>query len=214
MFIADIPTTSVAVKVIKRVLPVRPLLCQYQRRVSCTALLCNWPPCVPYDHPTIFSLNKCIYNTHTRTHKDIYIHKTCFLQQNKQYWSKIITWNVQSVMDMRVSKGWRYGKDKEKREREKKNWWVWSKTWHYGLDCLSLNVSTGEVFAERERQRESVGESVCVYIWDLLAWHTKFTVLGQCLIVAFWRKYPFVLLWRWRYSLTPSFLLKKKKDIP
>ena len=199
MLIADIPTTRVAVKVIKRVLPVRPLLCQYQRRVSCTALLCNWPPCVPYDHPTIFSLNKCIYNTHTHTHRHRFTNMFLATKTNSTK-AKLLPGMC------RVWWTWEFPKDKDmekKKKREKER----SKTDGFDLkhDIMAWIVSRltfpQAKYLQRERERERVCVSVCVFIWVLLVWHTEFTVLGPRLIVAFWRKYPCVLLWRWRYSL-------------
>ena len=193
MLIADIPTTRVAVKVIKRVLPVRPLLCQYQRRVSCTALLCNWPPCVPYDHPTIFSLNKCIYNTHPHTQKDIRFtkHVSCNKKnKNKKQKQKQTNSTEAKLLPgmCRVWWTWEFAKDedmekKKKREKERR------KTDGFDLkhDIMAWIVSRLTFPQAKYLQRESLCVSVCAFIWVPLVWHAKFTVLGPRLIVAFWR---------------------------
>lgn len=162
MFIADIPTTSVAVKVIKRVLPVRPLLCQYQRRVSCTALLCNWPPCVPYDHPTIFSLNKCIYNTHTKAY----------------IFTKHVSCNKTNSTEAKLLPGmcrvwwtWEFPKDEDiekikKREKERR------KTDGFDLKHVIMAWIVSRLtfpqakylHRERETERECRRECLCIYL--------------------------------------------------
>ena len=197
MLIADIPTTRVAVKVIKRVLPVRPLLCQYQRRVSCTALLCNWPPCVPYDHPTIFSLNKCIYNTHTHTHRHRFTNMFLATKTNSTK-AKLLpgmcrvwwTWECPKDEDM---------EKKKKREKER------SKTDGFDLkhDIMAWIVSrvSTDKYLQREKERERECVWVSVYLSEFFWFGTR--------SLRFW-----VRVWLWRFVENTLVCFCEGEDIP
>ena len=193
MLIADIPTTRVAVKAIKRVLPVRPLLCQYQRRVSCTALLCNWPPCVPYDHPTIFSLNKCIYNTHRDTDS-----QTCFLQQKQtvlkqNYYLECAECDGhESLQRMKIWKR----KRRERKREVKLMGLIYNMTLWLGL---SLAFPQTNICRERKRERECVW--VSVYLSEFFWFGTR--------SLRFW-----VRVWLWRFDENTLVCFCEGEDIP
>jgi hypothetical protein len=83
MLVADIPATTVAVKPIKRILPVRSCLSQYQRRVPCASLR-KRSPRVPLHHPTIFSLNKNLYNVKNNRKKNNFTTQVVAKNKNKK----------------------------------------------------------------------------------------------------------------------------------